>query len=82
MIIGSLGSVGMGLVWGWLLVLVRGFQPTQSPFRNFIPLVLATAFFAQQLYMFSGGQALLLFLGAATISLAVHLTWRRSLKAM
>jgi hypothetical protein len=79
MIIGSFGSVGMGLVWGWLLVLAGGSGSSRRRVRSIIVFVLATILIATQLYSFAGGQRLQHFLVSAVISLLLHLAWRRAL---
>jgi hypothetical protein len=81
MLIAWLGSTGMGLMWGWLLILFGGRGPLRRPLVNTLVLGLATLLFALQLFWFTDGQALVFFLLATTISSALHLAWRRSLRA-
>jgi hypothetical protein len=82
MLIDSLGSVGMGLVWGWLLVLIGGSStPGKRPFRNFLALSLATIIFGLHFLLFGSEQTLFLFLLAVPCSLILHLAWRQSLRS-
>jgi hypothetical protein len=80
MLIASLGSMGMGLMWGWLLILFGGRGPLRRPLINALALALATLLFALQLRWFTDGQRLLFFLVATTISFVLHLAWRHSLR--
>lgn len=81
MIIVPLGGVGIGLVWGWLLVLVGDSQgPRERPFRNAFALTLATFLLGLCLFLLSNGQNLFLFALATPFSLMLHFAWRRSLR--
>jgi len=80
MLITSLGSMGMGLMWGWLLILFGGRGPLRRPLVNAFALALATLIYALQLVWFSDGQAVIYFLATTIISLTLHLAWRHSLR--
>jgi hypothetical protein len=72
----------MGLVWGWLLILiVRLPMPTKRPFRTFLALGLATIALSLELYWLADERALLFFVAAALFSLIMHQAWRHSLRA-
>lgn len=82
MVITSLGSVGIGLVWGWLLVMIsRAPFPVARPLRTFIALSLATVALSMQLYWLGGGRSLVLSLMMMALSFVIHLAWRYSLRA-
>jgi hypothetical protein len=78
MLITLLGSVGIGLVWGWLLGSLGG--------RIRRPLVvgwstsLATLLAAAVTLMFADRRGLWFFLGATALSLLLHLAWRQELR--
>ena len=76
--IAILGSMSIGLVWGWLLVLVGGRD--QRPWPGLLLLGLATLLAAAQFFFLVGRQSLIFFLLAAALSLLLHLGWRRSLR--
>lgn len=73
-----LGSMTMGLVWGWLLVLVGGHGLRR--WRSLLLLGLATLAAALQLLFLAPPRSLFFFLPAAALSLLLHLGWRRSLR--
>ena len=73
-----LGSMTMGLVWGWLLVLLGGHGPRR--WRSLLILGLAILVAALQLLYLAAPQSLFFFLPAAALSLLLHLGWRRSLR--
>jgi hypothetical protein len=82
MLITSFGGVGMGLVWGWLLILVgSNTTPGRRPIRNIIALGLATVIFILQLLWLADGKTLIFFLAATTFSFLMHLAWRQSLRS-
>lgn len=75
----TIGSVGIGLIWGWLMVQFGDRQP-RRPLLNRLVLVLITAVAATQLYFLVGTQSPFFFLGAALITLLMHYSWRHSLR--
>lgn len=80
MLITQMGSVGMGLVWGWLLVLFGGRLPIKRPFLTFFLLLLATALAAYQLFRLTDFTHLILFLATTCAALLFHFMWRESLQ--
>lgn len=75
-----LGSVGLGLVWGWWLALVTaGSLAGKRPFPLLSVLVLPTLLFPWLLSWLVGWETAVLFLGAAFFSLLAHLAWRQRL---
>ena len=73
-----LGTVGMGLMWGWLVALVSR-PPVKRPFLQAFILVLVTALPAWQTIWFYGIPGLVSFLLAAIIATSVHIGWQQQL---
>jgi membrane protein implicated in regulation of membrane protease activity len=78
MLITMLGSIGLGLVWGWLMgsLSSRG----RRLLRNGLALSTATFIFAIEVFLLAGWRAVALFLGAAASALLLHVLWRRELR--
>ena len=74
------GSVGMGLVWGWLLVLIWRDVPGKRPLRHFLASLLATALVCVLFIWLADRIHLLFFGGTAVISFILHLAWRIRLR--
>ena len=74
-----MGSLGIGLMWGWLLILVSNQQP-QQPERHILLLLIATAVMVSQIYSMNGLPAVWVFLITAVFSGIIHLSWRRRLR--
>lgn len=77
MIITSLGGVGFGLVWGWLMGSLEGY--VQRPLRAGALLGAATLLLSAEIFWLASGLTIALFLGAALIALLLHVGWRRNL---
>lgn len=74
-----LGSVGIGLVWGWWmgrLIFMSHRRSLSSLFSG-----LGTILPSIQIFILSDWQSLVVFLGAAGFALLVHLEWLRRLRA-
>lgn len=78
MLITLIGSIGMGLVWGWLLGSLGGrvWRPQLVGWST----SLATALVAFVVLMFADRRGLWFFLGATALSLLLHLAWRQELR--
>ncbi|MCP5094853.1 MAG: hypothetical protein GY943_04800 [Chloroflexi bacterium] len=75
----SFGSIGLGLMWGWLIVLtVR--TPRKRPFTNALALLLATAAIAATQFYFSGHPSLIRFFIATFLAYFAHMVWLRGLQ--
>ena len=76
MLIAVLGSVGLGLVWGWLL----GVLTRRKGFRG-INLTLIPAMLGQmgEILVLANGRALALFIGATVLALLLYLAWQQEL---
>lgn len=75
-----IGSIGMGLVWGWLLILVGGRGVWKRPFLTPFLLSLATLIITAYLFSFTDFSTSLLFLFAATVAAFFHLAWQHELR--
>jgi hypothetical protein len=80
MLIASLGSIGAGLVWGWLLALLGGRGRVRPSLRDVLLLSIATVLLALQVLWFTNWGTLALFAGATTLALLLHLGWCQELR--
>ena len=78
MLITMLGSMGLGLVWGWLMGSLSG--RGGRLLLNGLALSTATLVFAIEVFLLAGWRALALFLVAAASTLLLHVLWRRELR--
>ena len=78
MLVVSLGSIGLGLMWGWLLMLVSRMR-VKRPFIHTISLILATIALGIVQYLFAGWPALIRFVIAMLFALFAHIIWLRSI---
>ncbi len=76
-VLGTFGSVGIGLVWGWLIGSFTG--RVNRPARSSISILLATLIIVAQVILFLDWVRLLFFFGAALFALFLHIEWRRKL---
>ena len=74
-VLGTFGSVGIGLVWGWLIGSLTG--RVYRPVRAFLSILLVTLIIVAQVMLFLDWIRLLFFLGAALFALFIHVEWRR-----
>jgi hypothetical protein len=72
------GSVGMGLMWGWLLVALEG--RVRRPWCTVPAMFLSTLAMAVPVTWFQGGPGLAVFGGATLVAWWVHLGWRQALR--
>ena len=75
----SLGAIGLGLMWGWLLVLASR-MPAKRPFIHTLFLILATAAVGVVQYYFAGWQTLVSLIFAMLFAVFAHLVWLRSIR--
>lgn len=73
-----LGSLGLGLVWGWWLVLI-GRTGWPRPLRSLFTLIFPTLLLLVLLWSMADGVTAVLFLAAVIVSLFIHLAWRQKL---
>jgi hypothetical protein len=71
-----LGSIGFGLVWGWLLGMLD-----RTPLRAVTSAwaSAATLLLGAVVYFFARSPGTIFFLGVAILTLLLHLGWRRHL---
>jgi hypothetical protein len=74
-----IGSIGIGLVWGWLVGTLEG--RVKRSLRGTIGAVASTLAVAVTVYGFEAWRGLVGFLIAAAVALLIHLSWRRSMLA-
>ncbi len=74
------GSVGMGLVWGWLLVLIWRDVPGKRPLRHFLATLLATILLIVLVAWLTDWIHGSVFVGTAVFSFTLHLAWRTKLR--
>lgn len=77
--IGMLGSLGLGLVWGWLIGIVSRSLPPRW-LLHCLALGLATALLTLETWLFVDWRAAVFFVVAVTLALCVHLIWLHSLR--
>ena len=80
MAIASLGGIGIGFVWGWLVVLFYGRGRARRPYLNLFVAAAAAALVAVDVFTVTGWQTLMFFLGATVFVLCIHLGWLQSLR--
>jgi len=71
-----LGTIGLGLVWGWLI----GRVVYGQPLRNVPYLIGATLILGAEVLVFIDWRAVLVFFGATGFALLFHSQWRRELR--
>ncbi len=79
-LITMIGTVGMGLVWGWLLLLIGGRGQAKRPFLTPFFLFLATFLVTVYLFLLTTLAASILFLIAALLTAFFHLAWQQELR--
>jgi hypothetical protein len=77
-VITTIGSAAVGATWGWLLGTAEG--NVRRPFRTFAALILATALVVTEVLVLAGGKQVIAFGAAASVTLLLHIGWRRDLR--
>jgi len=75
--IGTLGSFGIGLVWGWLIG--KPGHRLHNSTTAVLSVLLSTMALAVQIVLFLDQTRLLFFLGAVPAAFVAHREWHRSL---
>lgn len=75
-----MGSIGLGLVWGWLLVLIGRDVPGKRPLRHFLAALLATILQMVLVIWLTDWMDGMIFMGTAVFSFTLHLAWRTKLR--
>ena len=78
MIVPMLGSVGIGLVWGWLVGSLDG--RVRQPYLTVTMVGFATFVISVVILWFLDWRGLAFFLGAALITYLLHVGWQRELR--
>jgi hypothetical protein len=78
MVLPLLGSIGIGMVWGWLIGTLEGH--IHQPQRTIPAVSLATLLVIIEVFLIEGAGAVVVLLGAITLSLLIHVFWRRQLR--
>jgi hypothetical protein len=77
MLITFLGSIGVGLVWGWLIASAP--SSVRKPILNVLLLSVATALILAEVLWLAGWRSAAFVFGAAGIAFLMHRGWRRVL---
>ena len=80
MLLALVGSIGTGLVWGWLLVQRHRRPPTVHRFGQLVVLGAATGTVALMVALMAGLEALASFLVATSVALMAHVMWLNTLR--
>ncbi len=71
-----LGTIGFGLVWGWLLGFLVARRPSTQPFINFLAAAAATILAACVPLIFVNLRAVIAFVLAMALTFFIHYLWR------
>ncbi|MDZ7269417.1 MAG: hypothetical protein ONB48_18540 [candidate division KSB1 bacterium] len=74
-----LGSIGLGLVWGWLLAWLTARRPATHPFLKFLALAAATILTTFVPLVFVNLRAVIAFVLAMVLAFLIHTVWRADL---
>lgn len=77
----ALGAAGLGLVGGWMSILVYGDKPSGVPAAAWLGLIGTWAALAMEAHAFGGRGAVTTLAGAGALGAVVHHEWRRRLQA-
>lgn len=77
MLIVALGTIGLGLVWGWLIGNLQ--EQVRKPWRTVLTVGGATLTFAAEVLLLASEVMVVLFIAAAGLALLLHLGWRQDL---
>jgi hypothetical protein len=71
-----LGGIGLGLVWGWLIILIMGRgSSVQSSLVKFLSVATATIVLLLQQFFQGNWQSALFFTGGAIGAGVIHFKW-------
>ena len=73
-----IGVTAMGLVWGWLMVLIWGRPSAKRPYRSILAILSATILFIILIAFLTGPRLVINFLIAAVATAVIHFSWLRS----
>lgn len=75
-----IGAISMGLVWGWLLLLIGGRGQAKRPFLTPFLLFAATCLVTIYLFILTTLTTSILFLIATFLTAFFHLAWQQELR--
>ena len=78
MTLSLMGSVGLGLVWGWLIARVESGQPASA--RSYLALAVSWVILVVLVAVVAPWPAAAAFLFAAALALLLHLGWLQELR--
>ena len=78
MLLTILGSIGIGLVWGWLLG--HAFFFSKFGYLRLAGLLLGTAAAAVPSFLFAGMRGVVAFIAAAALTVWIRTSWSRELQ--
>lgn len=73
-----MGGFGLGLIWGWLVVMVN--PPDGKRGLSLCKLGAATALMAAEVLVLDEARSLLFFIGAMMLAALLHFAWIRELR--
>jgi len=77
-LIDLIGVTAMGLMWGWLMVLIWGRPLATRPYLNVLAILSATILFAALISLITNPRLVINFLIAALVIAVIHFSWLRS----
>jgi predicted membrane protein len=77
-LIDLIGVTAMGLMWGWLMVLIWGRPSATRPYLNLLAILSATILFAAMISLMTTPHLVINFLIAALVMAVLHFSWIRS----
>lgn len=78
MLTSLLGSIGLGLTWGWLIGMLAG--RTRGSLWAGLSLMAATLLLALETFLLLEWRASMPFLSVGSLAFLFHLWWRRALR--
>lgn len=77
-ILGTLGTMGLGLVWGWLIGSLM--RRVHRPWKTILSVLLATMVVSAQVLWLMDSARLLYFYGATLIGWVIHIELHRNIR--
>ena len=78
MVLPLFGSIGIGMVWGWLIGNLEG--RIHQPQRTIPVIIVATFPIFVEVFLLEDARAVVVLGGAITFTLLIHVFWRRQLR--
>lgn len=73
-----IGVTAMGLMWGWLIVLIWGRPSATRPYLNVLVILSVTILFAILIAFLTDPRLVINFLIAAVVTAVIHFSWLKS----